>query len=790
MSDLLRDIRHSFRLIRLHPGHALAVLLTLAVAIGVGTVVIALADQIVLRPLPFRDSERVVRLRETHANGEKDWGASLPDLRDWASASRTFQALAIARTTTLMMDTPSGSDSMSSGVATPQWFSIHSIEPKLGRFFREDEMRKGNNHVVVLSHETWRSHFGGDPRVLQRQIRLDGEPYQIIGVMPERAWIYQFDYAKLWVPLSAMHDDVEKRSWRGFVALGRLAPHVSAASAKQELQSIQQSLAKVYPDSNAGAGVEIELLRNVVAGPVRKLLLIFLASIGAVLLIACANIANLALAFNSWRSREFSLRYAVGASTGRIASQILIESIVLAVLGGVLGLAIAHAGLKLFRALAPSDIPRLDEVALDLRIAVIAIVLSVLCGLLFGILPARTAARSGATSGNRTTDPRTDLRRVLVVVELALAFVLVTATGLMTRAFTRLVEWNPGFRSDGVTVVWSLAKDAPGPDAVEMFDRAARTMEAIPGIRSVGQTSAGPLFGGGDGGEVRIVGRPATSRTVRSERWFDVSPNYFRTLGIPLLRGRELSDRDRRGSQPVALINQAMARRYWGNANPVGARVDANEQRWEIVGVVADVHPFRPDESPQAEIYWPKRQSPRLATYFVIRSGLPLASLERQVKDILLKQEPGLQVFSFHQLTDLATEQRVGPRFDVVVVSIVSALAFVLAAIGIYGLISFSIVSRAREIAIRLALGANPRRVVRDIVLDGGRLLVAGLLIGLAAAVAMARLLSGFLFGLSPFDPLTWIGVSLAFAAIVLVSCWVPALRAAMIDPAASLRVE
>ena len=783
---MFRDVRHSFRLIRRHPGHALTVLLTLAVAIGVGTVVIALADRIVLRPLPFRDSERVVLLWETNPSVGRHRTASYPNGRDWAAQSKSFEAMALARSWQVTMTTPSGSRSVSTGVATAQWFAIHSLQPALGRFFREDEMRTGNNHVVILSHKMWRTELGADPRVLQRQLRLDGEPYQIIGVLPANAWIYELDFPKLWIPLTAIHDDVEDRSWRGFIALGRLAPGVPLATARQELDTIRERLAKTYPGSNAAWTVGMEPLRDVVAGPVRRMLLIFVAAISVVLLIACANIANLALAFNSWRAREFSLRYAVGAGTIRIARQILIESIVLALLGGALGLAIAHSGLTLFKAVAPDTIPRLDEVAIDPRIALITAALSVVTALLFGILPARAAARSGVASGTRTTGPGTDLRKALVVGELALAFVLVTATGLMTRAFARLADWNPGFRVQDVSEMWCIAKDLKGPEAVETFDRAARAIEAIPGVTRVGQSSAGPLFGGHEESEIHVAG----GNTKGPARWYDVSPDYLRTLGVPLLRGRELRDSDRHGSEPVALINEAMARRYWPNADPIGARVEVDHATWTVVGVVGNVRPMRPDETPQPEMYWPKRQSPRLATFFIIRSELPPATLEREVKEVVAREAPALQLSALQTIEEHARAERVSPRFNVIVVSILSALAFVLAAIGIYGVVSFSIVTRAREIAIRLAVGADPRRVVREIVTGGGRMLAVGLLIGVAAAVALTRFLSGFLFGLSPFDPLTWLGVSLAFALVVMAACWLPARRAAAIDPAASLRAE
>jgi len=782
----MRDLRHSLRLIRRHPGHALAVILTLALAIGVGTVVIALVDRIVLRPLPFRDSERVMLLSEINERSSKHTGVSYPNLRDWAASSKSFEAMALARSWMFTLNAPAGDVSLNAGIATPQWLAIHSLQPKLGRFFRDGDMREGNNRVVILSDDIWRTRFGADRGIVGRQVRLDGKTYEIIGVLPEHAWIYDLDYADIWLPLTAINESVEKRGWRGFEALGRLAPGATQQSAKSELDTIRERLAKTYPESNAGWSVAVEPLRDVVAGPARKLLFIFLAAITVILLIACANIANLALSFNSWRSREFALRYAVGAGTRRIALQIVVESLVLALLGGAAGLAVAHAGLTLFRAVAPADIPRLDEVTLDWRIALITVALSVVAALLFGILPARAAARSGAASGSRTTAPGTDLRKALVVGELALAFVLVTATGLMTRAFTRLIDWNPGFRPDGLTVVWSLAKVGDTRAAVDLFDRAAHDIAAIPGVTAVGQSSAGPLFGGTEDEEMKL----ANGASKGSVRWYDVSPDYFRTLGVPLLRGRELRESDGAGSEPVALINEAAARRLFGDADPIGARVAIADGTWTIVGVVANVHPFRPDEEPRPEIYWPKRQSPRMATYFIIRSNLPPAALEKQAGDVVAKQEPSLTLFKFRGYDEIIRGRRVSPRFNVVVISILSALAFALAAIGIYGVVSFSVVSRTREIAVRLAVGADPRRVVREIVRDGGKVLLAGLLIGVVGAIAVARFVAAFLFGLSPFDPPTWIGVCAGFAAVVLIACWLPARRAARIDPAASLRVE
>jgi putative ABC transport system permease protein len=803
MESLAHDLRYSVRTLLRRPGLTVAIIATLALGIGANTAIFTVLRSVVLRPLPFPHSERVVQIAETNERLGATVTASPPNVDDWARMSRSIEAIGLARSGTLVLSDRQGTRSVRGGVATPGWFTVQAIEPELGRLMDSEDLQIGSNDVALISHRFWMDHFAGDPGVLGSRMIVDGKSVRVIGVLPAEAWIYQFGFVDVWRPLTALEEDYTNRDWRGFFVLGRMAAGVTLQQTRDEMGRIRASLAEEYPDTNSAWGIRVDLLRDQVSGPIRATLWIFLGAVGFVLLIGCVNVANLLLVRATDRTSEFALRAALGASAGRRARQLLTESAVVSVVGGGLGLLVAWWGTDAFLAVAPSSIPRLSEVHVDPRVLLFTIGLSAFTALLFGLAPAIQAGRTdlggslrAAHDGSRK---KGHLRDALVVGETALALVLLIGAGLMTRGFVGLTRWDPGFDKADIVTTWALAptdKYPQGVAAVALFERGTEALRSLPGVVGVGTTSAGHLFGGVESGNFEIVGNPSPSADERpSARWFDIGPGYFAALGLPILQGREFTSADDGGSLPVAIVNRSFVDRYLKDGAAVGRRVTMHDRTMEIVGVVPDVPPLRNSAALRAEIYWPKAQEPRWATYYVIRTGSPvttttLGALQDAAKERLKEVDPDLQISSFVPLTEYEASKFVSPRFNMLLVDAFALIALILAAIGMYGVIAHSVAQRAREMAIRIAVGAHPGGMVRNIVLHGMRTALMGLGIGLVAALALSRLLRGLLFGIPATDPATYVGVAMAYAAVAAVACIVPARRAARLDPVEVLRTE
>jgi len=798
MDRLLGDVRFALRTLHRHPGFAAVVFATIGLAIGANTVIFTVVDRIALRPLPFPDSERVVVLSETNPKVGDYRVASPVNVADWARESRTIDSFGVARSESFVLDRGGERTTIRGAIVTPGWFEVQGVRASRGRLLRDSDLLDGSNHVAVLSDAFWKNRFGADPGIVGRTVPINGAPFEIIGVLPPDAWIYELGDAEAWFPLTASIDDVTERAWRGFSALGRLAPGIGIEKATEELRTIRDGLASEYPEANRDWGVRVEPLRDSVAGPIRPILLTFAAAVVFVLLIACVNVANLLIARAITRRQELAVRSSLGAEPSRIAAQMLVESLVLAAGGGVVGVGLAKAGLALFVAWAPPGIPRLDEVGIDGRILAFSFGLTLVTALLFGLLPALRASSIDPVrdlSGARGSSARRagGLRGALVVGELALALVLLVGAALMSRAFGTLLAWNPGFEQNGLVTVFAFAPPDRVPDGeqvVELFERAARAIEGLPGVVAVGQTSAGPLFGGHERTTIALDGGTPEGSDAPSVRWMDIAPDYFATIGIPVLRGRNIAASDTASSPRVVVINETMAKRFWPGHEPLGMQVRAEDQSWEVVGVVRDTAPFRPDEPVEPQMYWPKRQSPRWGTFFIIRSNVAAGALERIVRERLGEAAPDIQLGTFRAMDELRGRQLVSPRFNVMIVALFALVALVLAAIGTYGVISFAVGARAREMAIRIALGAHPARIVRDVVIDAMRIAILGLVIGLGAALALTRLLRSMLYGLSPLDPLSYAAVLAVFVAVTLAACLPPARRASTVDPMATLKAE
>jgi len=800
MNTLWSDLQYSLRKLGRNPGFAAVAILTLALGIGANTAIFSVVNSILLRPLPFPDSDRLVTLCEENPAVAGFCVASPPNVEDWSQQSQTIEELGIGRDWPFILKREGGSEGLNGGLATPGFFRVLGLRPALGRLFVPEDQEVGHNNVVVLSHGLWQSRFGGDLGIVDREITLDNRSYTVVGVLPAGVRIPLLEWIEIWTPLHFDPSDEQRRGWRGFRTYGRLAAGATLDDARDEMSVIADRLARSYPATNEGWSVSISPLRDRVVGSIRATLLVFLGAMGFVLLIGCANVANLLLARATERRREFAVRAAIGAGRSQLVRLLLTESLTLSLLGGAVGFLLSLWAVKAFVALAPGGIPRLDEVGIDRFVLGFATLLSVATCIVFGLAPAIHATRLELSQALKEGDQRSPgrsafrLRSVLVVSEVALALVLLIGAGLLTRSFVRLLSWEPGFDQSNLMVVWLLASDGKYSDAhqvAELFRVAEQEIQSLPSVVSVGATSAGPLFGGIEPDEFTIAGRPIPEPgQFPVARRCDVSPNYFRTLGIPLLKGRHFNDADSRSAPPVAIINETMARRYFTGEDPIGQQVTMLGGPMTIVGVVADVQPFRPTDPTAPEIYWPYRQRPRYATWLLIRTASDPANTIRPLQQRLQDLDPDMEISTFRTMEDLVDRQLVRPRFNMLLMVVFASVALMLAAIGIYGVISYSVAQRTREIGIRVALGAAEPDILRSVVGRGMVLTLAGIAVGLVGAFGVTRVLSSLLVGVRPTDPLTFAAIATLLMLVALLACYVPARRATRVDAMVALRSE
>lgn len=794
VDTLVRDVRFAMRTLAKAPTFTAAVVATIALAVGATTAIFAVVDAILLRPLPFPDSERAVMLCETNPS-VGDWcGASPMNVADWARGSRALESAGVARTESFVAQSDSENYGVAGGIASPGFFQTLRLRPMLGRLIEERDMPAGANQVVLVTYAFWQRRLGGDRAMVGRSLTLDERPFTVIGVLPADAYVPgALGDVEAWKPLTASVDDVGVRSWRGFTAIGRRAAAVSAQELSAELNGIRAQLAAAYPDANKDWGLRIAGLRDQVVGDVRPTLWIFLGAAAVVLLIACANVASLLLVRAAGRSAEFAVRASLGAGRRRLVQQLLTESLVLSLAGGALGLLLASWATAAFVGVAPGSIPRLTEVTIDGRIVGFCVLLACVTAVIFGFAPAGRAWKTDLNStlkGMRiTAGADTGVRSAFVVVQLSLALMLVFGAGLLSRSFGRLLDWNPGFERTDLATVWMLPPASVGSPVTAM-ERVRSEVAGLPGVRSAALGSAGPLFGGGaETGGLVIEGRPPFAPSeVPTVHWFDIDPHYFQAIGIRVLRGRAFTDGDVRGAAPVGVINETLARRFFAGQNPIGRRVTVMDHASEIVGVVADVKPLRPDQPTPPQIYWPIEQYRRGAAYLIVRTTPGIGGVEKAIRARAAAVQPGIQLTPMVSLDERFAKNLVSPRFNVLLVATFALAALLLAAVGVYGVIAYTVATRVQELGIRVALGATPARLVSDVMRRGVVLALAGTVAGCAGALAIGRLLTSLLYGLAPGDPLTLATAALVLAAVSLVACWVPARRASRIDPVSALK--
>jgi len=799
LPSLGSDLRIAARGLLRHPGFAWAAVLTLGLAVGGMTAMLTVVNGVLFRPLPFPEADRLVSLCERNPQVSGYCVASTPNVQDWQRASHTLSAVGVARGWPMTMAQGARSVSVRGGFATEGVFRALGETPALGRLFEPSDQQEGNRRVVILSHAFWQARFGGSPELLGRTLRLEDSAYTVIGVLPAAFDVPLLGGIEAWTPLPFDPSAEDRRDWRGFQVYGRLAPGVTLAAAREELTGIQARLSDTYPAADRGWRVEVLPLHEQVVGRVRPPLLAFLGATLLAVLIACLNVTTLLLARWNSRGREIALRAALGGGRAAIIRMLLLECLLLALSGSGLGLLLGPWATRGFLALAPGNIPRLDQVAIDPAVFGVALLVGLLVPLVAGTVPAFHSVRTNLADSLRSTGSdgirgRELLRRGLVVGQLALAVMLLVGAGLLGRSFLNLLHWSPGFEKDHVVTVWSYLPPGryPAAEDVRGAYRAMREeLAAIPGVAAVSQVSSGPLFGGRETDGFRDAGKPTTEPLPA--RWYDAGPDYFRTLGAGLARGRGFGKQDVPGGRAVAVVNETFARRMWPGEDPIGRRITGSETGstpMEVVGVVGDIPPFLAGEPPEPEVYWPFDQSTRWASYLVLRTASTPDPIGRLATERLAERFPDAQISSSRTMPELIRAQLISPRFALVLISAFAAMAILIAALGVFGVVNYLVIRRSREIGIRMALGAGAGRVMGTVLKEGLGLAVVGAVMGVIGAVGLARFVSSMLAGVSPLDPLTLTLVPLGLALVAGLAAFLPARRAARTDPMVVLKSE
>jgi putative ABC transport system permease protein len=811
MKTLLQDIRFAARLLVRRPGFTAVAVLSLALGIGANAAIFSVVYAVLLRPLPYFQPDRLVRLYETapqldHTN------VAPPTLRDWREQGNVFAGLASYVPIHPNLQGVTSTERIRATLASANLFSVLGAKPLLGRAFVAGEDQPGAPRVAVLGEDFWRSRFNSDASVLGKTITLDGDAYTVVGVMSARFRFPANEVNDVWAPQQINPQLVKQRSSHWLRVVARLRPGVQLATARSEMRQIADRLARQYPDQQRDRGVLAVPLRQDITGDIRPALLVLLGAAGLVLLIACANVANLLLARATDRRKEVAIRVALGARRSRLIRQLLTESILLALAGAVVGLALSYWGTATLLRLAGSSIPLISDVGFDPAVFTFLAVVAVLTGIVCGLVPALRATRVDLTSDlkegvSNGSDgiSRERLRSLLIVSETALALVLLVSAGLLMRAFLNLRDTNSGMVTENVLTMHIAASEQKydTSESILFYQPVLQRIRAIPGVRAAGLTSALPLQESYNYGYLRIEGRTQTPGEEPVAQQRIVSPGYFRALGIPVLRGRAFTERDAgaaynsgfhpaAGTAPaVVLINHALAKQYFPNQNPIGQRIKLGDSLFApIVGITGDVRESQLEVPSAPTLYLSFMQFPQHEMTLVVSTTVPPTSVVPAIRAAIRSTDPAQPVYGVETMDHVVAESVSSNRFDFWLLGTFAAIALVLAAAGIYGVMSYVVTQRTREIGIRMALGAQATAVHRLLVREGMALVVGGLVLGALAALGVTRLLSSLLYGVSSTDPITFICVVGLLSIIAFVASYVPARRAAAVDPTISLRYE
>ena len=809
MRNIWQDVRYGWRMLAKNPGFTLVAVLTLALGIGANTAIFSIVNGVLLRPLPFANAERMVTVWGTNVSrGTRKNNASYLNFKDWQEQNHVFSHIAAYSGAGAIL---SGGDALPEqldGTAvSADIFALLGTPPALGRTFTPEEERPdAPAPAVLISHSLWQRRFNSDPGIVGRQIVLDGKGSTVVGVMPAG---FQFFYGEtkpdIFLPVNAA-EELNKERGAGYLhVLARLRDDVTIRQAQAEMDNIARRLEEQYPNENAKEGISLVPFYEDTFGEVRPALLVLLGAVGFVLLIACANVANLLLARATRRSREMAIRTALGASRGRVVRQLLTESLLLSACGGALGLLLALWAVDLLVATIPADVPRAREINLDARVLWFTLLVSALTGVVFGLAPALQASKTNlsealkeggraATGGARSAR----LRGLLVVSEVALSLVLLVGAGLLLKSFLTLSEVKPGFRAEGVlTAVVSLPDGKYGDEARQaaFFQRTLERTSALPGVEAVGAVFPLPLSGNNAHGSFAVESRPPAEGETPVADFYIISPGYMRAMGIPLLKGRTFNDRDTDDAPKVLLISETLARRYFPDEDPVGKRLSVamigGEFSGEIIGVVGDVKQSGLDADPTPQYYFSYQQVTMGEMTLVARTATSdpttLAQTLRAGVQEVDKDQPIAEINALNRLVANSVARQ---RFQMLLLVLFATVALALAAVGIFSVMSFTVAGRTHEIGIRMALGAQKSDVLRLVLGQGMMLALLGVALGLAGAFALRRVMASLLYGVSATDPLVYAGVAALLAAVALVASYIPARRAMKVDPMVALRNE
>jgi putative ABC transport system permease protein len=818
MDTVIQDLRYAFRTLARNSGFSSVIVLTLALGIGANTAIFSIVNGVLLKPLPYQDPDRLLMLWETSLT-DRTLGTVAPaNFYDWHEQSRSFEKMAaIDSYPDFILNGPGEARRLAGAAASHDFFSLLGVRMALGRDFVPEEDHPGSNHVVVLSYSTWQRFFGGRSDIVGSPIRLNDSDYTVVGVLPRTFYLvskasdyqsrHRFD---VWIPLALPSPpEAWQRGTHPLSVYARLKPGVSLQQAQADLDRIAANLRRLYPDNDEGRGITaVPYNQHVVAG-VRVVLFTLLATVGMVLLIACANIANLMLTRGATRQKEIAVRIALGASQRRIARQFVTESLVLAVTGGLIGLTLALFGVPAIVQHLPADLPRASEITVDWRVLVFTGLLSVMTGILFGLVPLRQSRGvSGSDSlnhGGRTpTADQSRMRSVLIVGQVAVAIVLLTGAGLMMKSLWRLTRVSPGFEADHIlTARLSLPPQYTNGyifgtgkhPRISLFQRELyRRVSEIPGVKSTAFTSYLPMSGVDNSWEFYIQGRPPQPSGISDvANYRPASAGYFETMGIPVLQGRGFDPNDTESGPLVVVVNAVMARTWWNLHNPIGDHVRFGDQQWRtIVGVVGDVHHEGLATKPEPELYVPYGQVPNVEArpVVVIRTSVEPASLTASLRKAVSEVDSSVPIDQIETMTQIVYGTGAESRFRTAVLVIFAFLALFVASIGLYGVVSYSVTQRTREFGIRMAVGATRGAILRVVLGKAGKLVSVGICLGLIGVVVLARLIATLLYDVTPFDGAILVSASVLLASIALVASYVPARRASNVNPMDSLRME
>ncbi len=803
LNALLQDIRYGIRMLVRNPGFAMVAILTLGLGIGANTAVFSVINSVLLRPLPLPDSRRIAVVFRKNVHAERSWAVSYPDLQDWQRQSQVFEAISAFAPSSVNLTGRDQPTRVRGGFVSANFFRVLGVQPDLGRGFQPGDDEAGAAHVIVINYSVWQGLLGGDPHILGKPLTLNGEVFTIVGVMPQ-GFRFPIDYVDTWIPVQYDPHFSRERSAETVGAIGRIKPGASREQAQTEMDTITRRLAQQFPDTDALRGVEIVPVQDVVTEDVRPAVLVLSAAVAFVLLIACANVASLFLARAAGRYREMALRATLGAGAGRLIRQMITETLLVWFAGAALGLAIGRLALDALARIRPSDSWAQFPRELDVPVLAFTIAITIFTGLIFGLIPALRFSNPNLVGalkeGNRAAGRGVAASRTgrwLVVSQVALALILLFGAGLTMKSLARLTGVNPGFNPNHLLSLEYRLPRTKYPEKAQQWNFHRQVVEragALPGVVSAAEVLGLPISG--NGGDTSVVfpdrAAPVPSEIPRAQI-NACDPHYFRTMEIPLLRGRDFNNGDTPDSPTVAIVNQTMINKFWNGADPIGKSIRLPEEgniTATVVGFVGDVKQYNLDDATIAQIYVPQAQSPNLFATLVVRTqGDPMlvSSALRSAVWAVDKDQPVWKIRTEQSLLDISVGSQ---RFLMMMMGVFSMLSLVLAAIGIYGVISYSTSQRIQEIGVRVALGAQKRDILRLIFGEGLWIAACGVGIGAVGAFGLTRFLSSQLYGVSASDPATFASVALLLVAVSLVACYVPARRAMRVDPMVALHYE